>query len=218
MENAAEALKMAGSVLLFVIALSVAILAFSTSRESLDRIIKYSDRESLAIANDSRFYYLNSDEDTQRYVGAETIIPTVYRAYKENFKVIFNFKESNYFLYKKLDQNSLAYNVNKIDLKNEALSDDLDSREFLNGLLYGADKTKYNSTTNYKSHFTFVYELPSQGLYYYISDWLSNGHKIVENLGTFYIEDLSEARVESNLQDDNNKNEKRVITYTFVSD
>ena len=90
MENAADALKMAGSVLLFVIALSIAVLSITQARESADRVLAYSDRETLSIEGDSRFYYLaGNNDDTNRYVGKETIIPSIYRAYKENFKIIF---------------------------------------------------------------------------------------------------------------------------------
>ena len=84
-ENIADALKMAGSVLLFVMGLSIAILAFSQARESMDIVLSYSDRESLSIEGNPRFYYLSKDNDTSRYVGKETIIPAIYRAYKENY-------------------------------------------------------------------------------------------------------------------------------------
>ena len=40
-ENIADALKMAGSVLLFVMGLSIAILAFSQARESMDIVLSY---------------------------------------------------------------------------------------------------------------------------------------------------------------------------------
>ena len=53
MENAVEALKMAGSVLIFVLALSVVILAFSQTREAIDTVLRYSDREYWTIEGDS---------------------------------------------------------------------------------------------------------------------------------------------------------------------
>lgn len=99
MENAVEALKMAGSVLIFVLALSVAILAFSQTREAIDTVLKYSDREYWTIEGDERFYYLADGSDTERYVGLETIIPTIYRANSEGFDIVFKFKD-NYYLYK----------------------------------------------------------------------------------------------------------------------
>ena len=105
MENAADALKMAGSVLLFIVALSVAILAFSQARQAIDAVLKFSDRESLAIEDDSRFYYLSSTSNTKRYVGKETIIPAIYRAYKENYKIIFDFPDDSYYLFKDRNRN-----------------------------------------------------------------------------------------------------------------
>lgn len=99
MENAVEALKMAGSVLIFVLALSVVILAFSQTREAIDTVLRYSDREYWTIEGDSRFYYLANENNTERYVGLETIIPTIYRANSEGFDIVFKFKDKEYYLY-----------------------------------------------------------------------------------------------------------------------
>lgn len=227
MENAVEALKMAGSVLLFIIALSVAILSFTISRESLDKIIKYADRESLRIENDSRFYYIANDNDiddvsrredrTKRYVGLETIIPTIYRSNTERFKIIFEFNSGSYDLYSKDTYDATigtitTKKVNKIDTAMDelGLANDEKNIEFLNGIIYGLPNTA--ELNNYQSEFKV--KLPSKCLYNYISEWLSNGHKILENLGTYYMEDVTEDGSVSDLTN-NNKNEKRVITYTF---
>ena len=80
--NITDALIMAGSVLIFVMGLSISMLAFSQARESIDILLSYSDRESLTIEDDPQFYYKASEQDTERYVGKETIIPAIYRAYK----------------------------------------------------------------------------------------------------------------------------------------
>ena len=93
MENVSDALKMAGSVLLFIIGLSVAILAFSQAREAIDAVLKYTDREYLTIEGDSRFYYLSNTNDTNRYVGLETIIPSRVSAAKESYKKDFVFDD-----------------------------------------------------------------------------------------------------------------------------
>ena len=85
MENAADALKMAGAVLIFVLALSIIILALGQVRESADTIIDYRDRETLYIAGD--YYYKSTD--TVRNVNLETIIPSVYRAYLEEYIIVF---------------------------------------------------------------------------------------------------------------------------------
>ena len=208
MENAVEGLKMAGSVLLFVIALSVAILAFTQSREAIDTVLKYSDREYLTIQNDSRFYYLKSN-DTQRYVGKETIIPAIYRAYKENYKVIFDFNTSSHFLYQKVVNGSVK-SINTIDSLEETFGNNSDVREFLNGIIY----RKFNGTEDqFKNKFNLYY-VPTDCLF----DYIDSHNKIKEKLGTYYIEDLkksiSDTSTESDI-DDVNKNEKRVITYIF---
>ena len=80
MENAVDALKMAGAVLLFVLAISVAIVSFGQARETADTILDYKDRETVYI--DGNLYYRATG--TERTVGLETIIPTIYRAYIEN--------------------------------------------------------------------------------------------------------------------------------------
>ena len=55
MENAAEAIKMAGAVLLFVLALSIILFYFGQVRESADTILDYRDRETMYIDGD--YYY-----------------------------------------------------------------------------------------------------------------------------------------------------------------
>ena len=86
MENAAEALKMAGAVLLFLIAISVSIISFGNVREAADTILEYKDRETAYI--DGEYYYSQSTEN-EREVGLETLLPTLSRVYTENYKVVF---------------------------------------------------------------------------------------------------------------------------------
>ena len=205
MENAVEAIKMAGSVLLFVIALSIAVLSFSQARETIDAVLKYSDRESLTIEGDSRFYYLSSGSDTSRYVGKETVIPTIYRAYKENYKIIFKFPD-NYYLFE-----SNGERVCKIDLAGQSIGNDALSRKFINGILYG----------DYGTDFTTLFKVvpnTSKTLYEYLTA-KETTHRIREDLGTYYMEDImgpDDTGDKSSVQDVN-KQEKRVITYTFES-
>ena len=90
MENAAEALKMAGAVLLFVLALSVAIVSFGQARETADTILDYRDREVKYIDGEEYMdYFYYKSTGTERTVGLETVIPTIYRAYIENYKIVF---------------------------------------------------------------------------------------------------------------------------------
>lgn len=85
-DNLSDALKMASAVLIFVIALSICIVTFTQVRETSEAVLYAKD--------DTNYYdYIEqNDEDrdyTKRVVGMETIIPTLYRYYKENYIVKF---------------------------------------------------------------------------------------------------------------------------------
>lgn len=82
MENAADALKMAAAVLIFVIALSTAIYGFTRARQAASAVISKSDS--------TRYYDQdNIDILDSRIVGIETVIPTLYSYFKEGYTVLF---------------------------------------------------------------------------------------------------------------------------------
>ena len=83
MENAADALKMAAAVLVFVMALSITINSFTETRIAATTILNNKDKEY-------DYTYVEDNGTTERLVGLESIIPTIYKAYKENYKVIFD--------------------------------------------------------------------------------------------------------------------------------
>ena len=87
MENAADALQMAAFVLIFVLALSISINAFGEARQTSQIILDYKDREY------DYTYVEDNGETTERIVSAETIIPSIYKAYKENYKIVFKDKK-----------------------------------------------------------------------------------------------------------------------------
>lgn len=89
MENASHAIKMAFAILVFVSALSIAMFSFSKIMQTSSKILADSDE---------REYYdrLTLDEtessawkSSSRIVGVETVIPTLYRYYKEDYTVVF---------------------------------------------------------------------------------------------------------------------------------
>ena len=85
MENAVDALKIAFAALLFTMSLSLAIYMFSEARETADIVLHSSDITEYT-------EYIEEAEMTgteNRVVGLETIIPTLYKYYKENYTVIF---------------------------------------------------------------------------------------------------------------------------------
>lgn len=94
MENAAEALMMAGSVLIFIIALTVTMSSFTTLRAGIDDLLDQA--ETIELAKDSEGYinYMESEsEGSIRKVGIETIVPTISRAMKENYVAYIKLKD-----------------------------------------------------------------------------------------------------------------------------
>lgn len=84
MENIADALKMAGAALIFIIAFSVAMVMFSKARTTTDAVL-----DNLQI--DDFFPKAEPlDANVTRVVGIETIIPTLYRyaQFDENIRII----------------------------------------------------------------------------------------------------------------------------------
>ena len=90
MENVADALKMAGMLLLFVLALTVAITMISRARISTDNLMEAIDKTSSYQYVDNQNQALISNG--KRIVGLETIIPTLYKYYKEDYAVVFRDK------------------------------------------------------------------------------------------------------------------------------
>lgn len=131
MENAADALKMGAAMLVFITALGISIASFSQARATADILITYSDRDYVTQ------YEVGTDTKT-RIVGAETIIPTIFRAYNENYRIVFfekdgeNLKELTLYT---LDGDEINY----IDLEKITFggSQTYQQDNFVMALLYG---------------------------------------------------------------------------------
>lgn len=197
MENAADAIKMAGAVLLFVLALSIVIPFFSQARETTDLILDARDRETTYI-NGNYYYKATGNE---RQVGWETILPTVMRAYLENYKIVFKGLSDPIYKIKLdgkiIDKYSLDLETNNgTEYENVALANEDQKAEFLCGILY-------HNRTNYEDfNKKFNIEIGSRSL----SDMLK-GKTITEKLGVYYQNDSDIPDV--------NKTQKRIITYTI---
>ena len=86
MENAIEALKMAGFMLLFIIALSVTMVTLTQAKTTADAIVKSEDRQ------ESYEYIELSELETtsfSRTVTLSDVIPTLYRYAQEDYAVQF---------------------------------------------------------------------------------------------------------------------------------
>lgn len=193
MENATEALKIAAAVLVFVLALSISIGAFGQARQSVQIILDYEDRE---------YDYTYVEEGrTERRVGLETIIPSIYKAYKENYKIVFDTSkiDSNKGLYQKRNDKGQFVAIFSIDLENEVLGNDAQKEEFIEAVLYGA-----SSETKNRFLKNLGIMLNTDGIYDIIKQ-----DTFVEKLGVYYQEEI-QGQSES---PDANKTKKRVITY-----
>lgn len=209
MENAADALKMAGAVLLFVLAVSVAIVSFGQARETADTILDYKDRETVYI--DGNLYYETTG--TERTVGLETVIPTIYRAYLENYKVVFEGLDSPIYTMKLSNGNEIKKYTLDLETKissdqsqniyNVSLANDEQKSEFLCGILY-KNFNKAGNETNFEKKYNV--SLPDNSLIEQLNRKVSSGKVIKEYLGVYYQEDNEEVP-------DVNKTEKRIITY-----
>ena len=198
MENAADALKMAGAVLIFVLALSIIIPFFTQVKQTTDIILDYRDRETTYINGD--YYYKASG--TERQVGFETVIPTIMRVYLENYRITFkNLDEPLYTITKadgtKIEKYSLDLETNQnTPYENVTLGNDERKAEFLCGILYHKFQIS-ESEFNKKFHIT----VGRKSLYEQL-----NGKKIIEYLGVYNKDNAEETP-------DIMKKEKRIITY-----
>lgn len=145
MENGVEALKMAFGVLIFVLAISISISCFGLASQSLQRIwqMKQADESYVKDANGNYLNYVNFEiGDGNRKVGIETIIPTMYKAYKENFAIYFyNADGTDFVLY---EENGKE--INYIDLENEVHANAEKAIEHLKSIL--ANEEVYAKLSN----------------------------------------------------------------------
>lgn len=216
MENAAEALKMAGGVLIFVLALSICINAFTNTRQGIDNLVLYSDREFLTT-------YVEQNKGTKRIVGAESIVPTIYRAYKENIKINFQFSENQESDIEPLytvssygsDEDQKIYSI---DLDNQVHGSEKQREFFLYNILFGTEirgkmysNDKYDEYKETISNITFN----SDGLYQRLttSDTNLKG-TYEESLGVYFPTEKDGTTDKSTT----NKTEKKVITYKKVNE
>lgn len=151
MENAADALKMAGAVLIFVLALSIIIFAFSQARQTSDTILTYRDRETMYVESD---YYYTSNQ-SERVVSFETVIPSIFRAYLENYKIVFEGLQTPIYQIKNgngewVDKYTLDLEQNLTNTyRNPSLGTNEKKAEFIKGILYH----DYSSKTDFENSF-----------------------------------------------------------------
>lgn len=90
MENVTDALYMAGAMLIFIVALTVAISSFTTLRAGVEEIVGQTETYELARNGETYINYIKSN-NAVRLVGAETVVSSMNRAIKENYVVYIKF-------------------------------------------------------------------------------------------------------------------------------
>ena len=198
MENAAEALKMAAAVLIFVLALSVGVNAFAEARLASQTILDYKDREF------DTTYIDSASVEKERTVGLETVVPSMYKSFDESYKVVFKGMDDG--LYKRKNPEDGIYEpVYKI-YGNEGLglANKTQIDVFLKRILYGkaveftTEEDKFIEDLMKAKDIQFY----DYGLYNRLSD-----KEILEKSGVFYKNEVEGATSSPS-------NDKiRVITY-----
>ncbi len=220
MENATDALKMAAAVLVFVMALGIGISSFSQARVAADTLISYTDRDSVT-------QYAEDIGTRTRFVGKETIVPTIYRAYKENYRIQFYEADGTtpIVLYTKIEDGA-EVEVNYIDLERDNLGNHWQQDNFIMALLYGAKGTYKKADGSSMTFDEFQDELllnnsrvtlNYQGIY----DIILEGNTFEEKYGVYYQDDITIDDSDGMDPDDFgesetpdvNKTKKRVISY-----
>ena len=191
MENVTDALYMGFAVLAFTLALSICIGAFSHVTQVSDYIVETKDSET-------QYYdyieYTDSQGQgiTDRIVSAETIIPSLYRSFADNY--IIRFKNANgnditMFQKNGEDINEISLKVISEGNKNKAIT-------FVDNLISGETHLGTNKD----------YIVQKNNFMGFITG------KFRETLGIYYENDL-----ERNSIEDINKTAVRVITYQEVN-
>ena len=207
MENAAEALKMAAFVLIFVLTLTITMASFSEARQVSQRLIEYQDKTY-------DYTYIDSYKDdkgkiiTERIVGAESIIPTIYRSFLEHYKIYFlNEGGSPLELYtKKIGDDNVS--INYVDLDRDdivPLGNDTQKEDFILALLFGEKYQKFDNCQEYLRK-------------YNISLKKNVLNDIIFNSGGKFKEALGEYKEDNENTPEINKEKKRIITYTVYTE
>ena len=218
MDNATQALYMAFAMILLVLALSISISLFGQARATSSAIISDIDK--------TEYVLIEQNENTKsRIVGIETIIPSLYRAFKENYSVRFIdengnglkiFRIKNGFNY--IETNVLDISPNNNGNQTVVIGNQVEAVKFVDWLVLGKENEFQLSPNSTKSYF----RLHPKGVYGIISDRIGHGYSFRETLGLYYQEDIGDSEdthTSGSIMtstENVNKTERRIITYTAV--
>ena len=141
------------------------------------------------------------------------MIPTIYKAYRENYKIIFVGLDDDEYLYEQRNEEGSLEKMYNIDMEyGVRLADDRRKLQFIMALLYGdnMEETSGNTFDEISKYFedSAGVRLKTDGLYDTIK-----GKTFEESIGIYYQEEANNGDV-SNVPEAN-LTQKRVITYTL---
>lgn len=223
MENAVDAIKIAGGVLLFVLALTVSISCFSQANRAVTAIVNMRDRDTEILYDQIR-----PNNDLTRIVGADTIVSTLKNAETENIEIYFRDNNNNPIpIYYKLTQNTTDEgeyirakdndDITDIEISSIGVTDDdgndQDSllREYYNScidiILAGSQSDTIQGVEELliKKFSQIHHESYPNGFYRFLIE-----HEFKEDLGEYYPTTPTDSSTTTT------QIKKRVITYTLI--
>ena len=157
MEDAAEAIKIAGFTLIFVTALSIAMITVMQGKRTSETIISYSDKTKyysmVEQQTDTSGNGILTNNEGNRIVTVYDIIPTLYRYQQEKYIVVFEGITVNFNGYIK-DNTIIEGKTNISNIPNIASSPKFNDITYLNHTL--EDNLGMKWTNNYKGHVDYV--------------------------------------------------------------
>ena len=207
MENAVDAIYIAGAVLLMIVALTVSISSFSTQIANVEEIVQADERTDVVeTAGGTDFLNYITYNKSTRDVGVETIVNSLYRSYKENYTVYIKFKNAS--SYTNVDS--------KIKTKATKQQKDIDGNIIINvndNILVFKITTEYN-LQNAKERLNSIFAPIHATNNPNGSDLYRKmiGKKFTEYIGTLYQNDIGSGTRTEEISDAN-KTIIRIITY-----
>src|SRR5699024_7880454 len=101
------------------------------------------------------YTYVEDNGTTERIVGLESIVPSIYKAYKENYKIVFRDDDSSEDANDLLGDDGIyrvrdsttgnLVGIYKIDLEEEILGSNTQKEQFIMAILYGSRYAEFNT-------------------------------------------------------------------------
>lgn len=228
MENAVDALKIAFAVMVFSMALSLTMYMFSQARETADAVLHSSDITEFVEYDEAKLDGSGNITGDARVVGLESIVPTLYKYYKENYTVVFREADGNYMplfesqstwqsgytnkYFRDTSKEICSFDVEEETKRNEPWTGSREEyKKNIDAFLSGEKYTYTTSTIDPDTSLPYTeYDYSNfKGYNGFIEYCANTNAKFIETLGEYtYNEDTSDNAIEM---------KKRVIIYTLDS-